>query len=201
MNWKHLEYQGQLYGREPSRYPKDYARLRQYRKELLRRPTRAEQRMKRILFDFYGLSKKGKKKRKQRKEYWKHFKCQQIFMFDHPWLKNRVKGYIVDFFIPKERLIIEIDGDSHDNKQTQRYDATRTAALKDKGFKVLRIANYQTHDKHECFRLIRKAIKGIIESPAKQPIKEPVKLTIERTMTIEELKQVINCNNNKMLGI
>lgn len=47
--------------------------------------------------------------------------------------------YIVDFLIPKRRLVIEVDGGYHlDN---QAYDSKREAYLKTLGLEILRISN------------------------------------------------------------
>ena len=52
--------------------------------------------------------------------------------------RQRVIGnYIVDFYVHKLQLIIEIDGDSHKGKE--RYDAFREAELKALGLTIYRI--------------------------------------------------------------
>lgn len=53
--------------------------------------------------------------------------------------RQRVIGnYIVDFYVRKLHLIIEIDGDSHKGKE--RYDAQREAELNAMGLTIYRIA-------------------------------------------------------------
>ncbi len=47
--------------------------------------------------------------------------------------------YIADFIVPDRRLVIEVDGPSHDNRRV--YDAKRTAYMQRKGFTVLRFTN------------------------------------------------------------
>lgn len=47
--------------------------------------------------------------------------------------------YIADFVIPSKMLVIEIDGDTHNERQ--EYDERRTKKLKSFGFRVLRIRN------------------------------------------------------------
>jgi very-short-patch-repair endonuclease len=48
--------------------------------------------------------------------------------------------YIVDFYCAEARLVIELDGDTHDGQMT--YDARRTAWLaRTHGVRVLRIVN------------------------------------------------------------
>jgi very-short-patch-repair endonuclease len=54
------------------------------------------------------------------------------------FLRQAVMGnYIVDFYSPKVKLIIEIDGESHIEKA--EYDAKRDAYLHGLGLKVLHI--------------------------------------------------------------
>ena len=47
--------------------------------------------------------------------------------------------YIADFVARSERLIIELDGDSH--AETRAYDAARTRKLEERGYRVLRFTN------------------------------------------------------------
>lgn len=48
-------------------------------------------------------------------------------------------GYIADFYIPAWRLIIELDGSSHNHRGP--YDARRDEYLRSQGFHILRFAN------------------------------------------------------------
>ena len=50
-----------------------------------------------------------------------------------------VLNYILDFFCPKLKLGIEIDGESHDEQV--RYDRKRTSNLNEIGIKLLRYSN------------------------------------------------------------
>lgn len=52
------------------------------------------------------------------------------------------KHYIVDFYIPKLRLVYEIDGKSHLSRIV--YDSIRTSYLNSMGIKVCRILNEET---------------------------------------------------------
>ena len=47
--------------------------------------------------------------------------------------------YIADFAAKSERLVIEIDGDTHGDREA--YDAARTAALGRMGYRVVRFTN------------------------------------------------------------
>jgi very-short-patch-repair endonuclease len=54
--------------------------------------------------------------------------------------------YIVDFFCPECRLIIELDGAVHDGFLPGEYDAERTTYLEQLGLKVLRSENRILYD-------------------------------------------------------
>jgi very-short-patch-repair endonuclease len=50
--------------------------------------------------------------------------------------------YIVDFYCPALKLIVEIDGKSHDSPEAQRYDTDRTQSLfETRGLRVIRLRN------------------------------------------------------------
>ena len=50
-----------------------------------------------------------------------------------------VGRYIVDFVARREKLVIELDGDSHAFQV--EYDAERTRFLEAQGYRVLRVSN------------------------------------------------------------
>ncbi|MBQ3077617.1 MAG: endonuclease domain-containing protein [Clostridia bacterium] len=52
-----------------------------------------------------------------------------------------VGGYIVDFYCHKARLVIELDGSQHFEREALEYDQRRTAALEQVGLIVLRFTN------------------------------------------------------------
>ncbi len=52
-----------------------------------------------------------------------------------------IDNYIVDFYCAKLKLVIEVDGESH-NSQIE-YDLKRTNKLEKMGLKVLRYTNYE----------------------------------------------------------
>ena len=49
--------------------------------------------------------------------------------------------YIVDFYIESARIVIELDGSQHYEKEGQRADSERDAYLKELGIRVLRYSN------------------------------------------------------------
>ena len=54
---------------------------------------------------------------------------------------------IADFACRSERLIIELDGDSHAGREA--YDMKRSAELAARGYRVLRFPNSDAHDNIE----------------------------------------------------
>ncbi len=59
-------------------------------------------------------------------------------------LKQRpIDNYIVDFYIPELRLVIEIDGDSHYEDWAFEYDLERTEILEWYGLKIIRFTNLE----------------------------------------------------------
>jgi very-short-patch-repair endonuclease len=55
--------------------------------------------------------------------------------------QHGVGSYIVDFCCPFERLVIELDGEVHNEAMQAEYDTARDAMLRELGFKVLRFEN------------------------------------------------------------
>jgi very-short-patch-repair endonuclease len=54
-----------------------------------------------------------------------------------------IDHFIVDFYCPSLKLVIEIDGDSHFTDEGQAYDQERTAQLEGYGLSVIRFTNHQ----------------------------------------------------------
>ncbi len=52
-----------------------------------------------------------------------------------------IKTFIVDFYIPSVRLVIEIDGSQHGEQEARKQDQERDAALDQLGILVLRYSN------------------------------------------------------------
>ncbi len=75
------------------------------------------------------------------------------FRRQHP-----VEGYIADFACVEAKLIVEVDGHSHDLQQA--YDAERTAKLEAAGWRVLRVTdNEALSDSGAIARLIQATLK------------------------------------------
>jgi very-short-patch-repair endonuclease len=52
-----------------------------------------------------------------------------------------VRGFIVDFVCATEQLILELEGDVHDDPDRRVYDAARADVLQGAGYRVVRIRN------------------------------------------------------------
>ena len=50
-------------------------------------------------------------------------------------------GFIVDFYCARHRIVLELDGASHDSRVRSDYDASRTRVLTAFGYRVIRLPN------------------------------------------------------------
>ena len=73
---------------------------------------------------------------------WAEIKGEQLngvkFRRQHP-----IPPYIVDFYAPQLKLVVEVDGDTHDEQK--EYDASRDDLLKNRGYEILRFTNEAIH--------------------------------------------------------
>jgi very-short-patch-repair endonuclease len=58
------------------------------------------------------------------------------FRRQHP-----INCFIADFYCPKIKLVIEVDGDMHELLENKEYDIERTELLNEFGVKVIRFTN------------------------------------------------------------
>ncbi|RYG43548.1 MAG: endonuclease domain-containing protein [Chitinophagaceae bacterium] len=58
------------------------------------------------------------------------------FCRQHP-----LNNYIADFYCSEKQLVIEVDGNIHNNPEIKEYDERRTKDLADMGIQVLRFTN------------------------------------------------------------
>ncbi|WP_338268863.1 endonuclease domain-containing protein [Marinomonas pontica] len=70
---------------------------------------------------------------------WRHIRGRQLGMKFRR--QHGIGPYIVDFYCPEKRLVIEIDGDSHYNLDTQVYDRKRDDFMRSLGLQVMRFTN------------------------------------------------------------
>lgn len=57
-----------------------------------------------------------------------------------------INNYIVDFYCPELKLVIEVDGDSHCSEFARRYDAKREREIASLGIKILRVTNTDVYE-------------------------------------------------------
>lgn len=55
--------------------------------------------------------------------------------------QHSIGGYIADFYCPSKKIIIEIDGSQHFEKEAIEYDEIRSAYFEGLDIKVLRFTN------------------------------------------------------------
>lgn len=80
--------------------------------------------------------------------------------------RQRIIGnYIVDFYCPKLKLIIEIDGYQHFYEEKREYDNKRTEYLENLGYRVLRFENTEVNKDIEEVRYI---INNVCEEKLKE---------------------------------
>jgi very-short-patch-repair endonuclease len=60
--------------------------------------------------------------------------------------QTSIGNYIVDFYCPELKLIIELDGEVHLNDKQQIHDRTKDAFLKKEGYIVWRFSNIDVMD-------------------------------------------------------
>lgn len=114
-------------------------KAKEFRKDLVTRQTKAENILARALLKYND-------------EF--NFSYQNIIYIKKKSLIK--KFYIVDFFIPSKKLIIELDGEYHYTMDQQAKDLERTKDLEALGYKVLRFDNYDVIKDPTC--------KGVINT-------------------------------------
>jgi very-short-patch-repair endonuclease len=74
------------------------------------------------------------------KRLWSKIRRKQLKKFQFYRQKN-IGDYIVDFYCPAAKLIVEIDGGQHYSEENIMKDEVRDKFLSDLGFRVLRFSN------------------------------------------------------------
>lgn len=105
--------------------------LKEFRKELRNNPTKTEAKL------WKALRKSQLENRKFRRQ-------------------HSIENYIVDFYCPSEKLIIEVDGKVHENFINNEYDHMRSKRLNELGYRVIRFTN---QDIYKNLEIVLEAIK------------------------------------------
>ncbi len=73
---------------------------------------------------------------------------QYLAKYPKRFLRQKIiENYIVDFYCPEKKIVIEVDGSQHYTEEAIEYDKTRTNILKGYNIKVVRISNYEVNNK------------------------------------------------------
>ena len=75
--------------------------------------------------------------------------------------QHSIGGYVADFYCAPARLVIEIDGGSHDESEQKQYDVFRKEYLENFHHQILRFKNSEVRDELE------KVVRDIKEAIAK----------------------------------
>ena len=70
--------------------------------------------------------------------------------------QHAIGNYVVDFCAPRKKLIIELDGSQHLERDASQYDEERTKYLEAQGYKVIHFWN------NEVTKDIESVIRAII---------------------------------------
>jgi very-short-patch-repair endonuclease len=57
--------------------------------------------------------------------------------------QSSINNFIVDFYCPNEKLVIELDGDFHFDENAMKEDEKRSKILEKEGLKVIRFENQE----------------------------------------------------------
>lgn len=72
---------------------------------------------------------------------WLHLKNSQLGLKFRR--QHSIGGYIIDFYCPSKKLVIEIDGPNHFTKENKEYDEIRTKFFEGVDIKVIRFTNLE----------------------------------------------------------
>ena len=90
------------------------------------------------------MTERAQTLRKQATPQEKHLWYDFLSTYPVPFRRQRVfEGYIADFYCPRAKLVIELDGAQHHETRQAAYDAERTQWLHAHGIEVLRFDNRQ----------------------------------------------------------
>jgi very-short-patch-repair endonuclease len=101
------------------------------------------------------------------KELRENMTTSEIILWDFLRRRNRgmkfyrqapIDRFIVDFYCPRKKLVIEVDGGIHEQADNRESDILREEFLRKKGLRILRIRNAEIfHDLSAVWRRILQA--------------------------------------------
>jgi len=91
--------------------------------------------------------------------------------------------YVVDFFCPSAKLIVELDGGQHGEARVVIYDEARTQWLEAQGYRVLRFWNWEFQQYPEA--VVESIWRAIVESGT--PLPEALRAPLPETLRVSTL--------------
>ena len=89
--------------------------------------------------------------------------------------QHGIGHYIVDFYCPELKLIIEVDGESHFSEDAQAYDKIRDAYMLGLGLITIRYNNHDVmHNIEAIYQSIQQYIQYVIRFEKSPPVKGDV---------------------------
>jgi very-short-patch-repair endonuclease len=83
---------------------------------------------------------------------------------------------IVDFYAPKAKLVVEVDGSQHLTPGNIKKDETRSAVLENQGLRILRFNNLQVLQELEAvIEVIFQALPESERNPPNPPLQRGIK--------------------------
>lgn len=94
-----------------------------------------------------------------------------------------IENFIADFICVEKRLIVELDGEGHNQPDQKEYDRQRAMVLAQKGFRIIRFYNEEVLKK---MPVVMEKIKKKLE------VEETAEMIIERLRKFEKAKQALH---------
>ncbi len=95
-------------------------------------------------FEFSGLLKEARELRQNQTQaeeiFWQLVRNRKFLNLKFR-RQHQIGHYITDFYCDEKRLIVEFDGEIHNNAEQQKHDVTRDKYLSSSGFEILRFKN------------------------------------------------------------
>lgn len=85
------------------------------------------------------------------------------------------RGYVLDFACFSRRLVVEVDGASHEQPDQAKHDAVRDAVLKREGFQVIRVSNTDVRENLDgvMYLLRTRLAEAEVSPPGSRQRREP----------------------------
>ena len=80
--------------------------------------------------------------------------------------QHGIGHYIVDFYCPELKLIIEVDGESHFSEDAQAYDKIRGKFMLELGLTTIRFSNHEVMTNIDG---ICQLIQQVVKTPSNSP--------------------------------